>query len=886
MSLIKFISKGKKNILLIEFFLLLSIFLLVSFSYINYLKVYRENLCTLFTSTNESDLEISIVQPFSLYVEKRAKILEELNILHYFSLSSLPSLLFQMRIENESVTLFNFYVLNSDVFKELNISLSNNQALITSTQPNNLSKQNINVMFNFETTCSNLSIIDIVDQQTLIYTIFGENSTVLDSPEDISVIVTDDFLSRLLSSTNQSVLFNMVANNLVYSYYEFQWNKEEYMNLLPSLLEHELKQWEQERISIFLNIYVSNYFLFENVSITISQFFSEKLNDLSFHTNKLLYSTSIILMLLILVILLTFYLFIKSKQESIIKIVKLFYQRGVKLQDVRNRIFLIQLNLLIFILSISLGSSFLFLHYFNLIKWSYSISFILIVNGGLLLLIFISQIWFTQFISPKKFEFEETHKIRKKSRSKTLILLIQLGTSLIFAISIASILLLSQQYLNVFSISMTSVILIVFSLLGIFLLLLSLSFILQKTVFPSVLGFSKQSSKTFRFLKKLFANLNKSKKQIWLLIFTLQLIFSLVIYGSRSYAIHQEQLNSSYSCYAVSIKVDASNLPLLKTLSNSTISSTAFVEPIYTTSSLPNVYYIYLDNPISFYKGVNFFGHSFQKKENIEVFNALNASAQYVITTRQEVKQMKYKLNDILNLNKIDINGSIVTETKQLLDVARYFPFFSFLNFLNPYRLYLMKYDASNHIPNVDNYVIYSFQIQDKEKLNAFYANLIKNDVVFEIIHDLTCENNSTRSSSNISILFESNELKYFLFGFIPFIFIVLFIDFQREGFYFFSFLNSRGLRDSLSRFSLFLWFLLQFCYVTILSFVYSIILVLELIFILNQFQVLPIKVTFSWELLFLFVLMITFTTIFYLSPNVKRMWEEKSKLKRRVIND
>lgn len=869
MRLTKYLIKGRRNIIITEFAIIFLFFMFSSIICLPYLRENNELWLSLLASQEEPDLEIFMSQSFQSYLESVTELSERIMGFYHFSIINLPSILMEMQIGNESIVDFNLYVINIELLERMNISLSESEVLFSSFHLDNVSVSDINTNFTLETVYNNLTVVNSISQQVLYSLFFGSKDPYPNMVfKNTSIIISDPFFSKFLSSVNSSALQNLTEGYNVNSWYVFSWSKKQLSNLPPRFVEEIHQEWLNVRISAFFQTYYQQYVSFKDTTITMDMNFLVSLNALINTMNLDLLKIYIVTMFVTVVVVFSLIQLNKSAIYNNKKVLNLLISRGLKKRSIKIRLAFLELSITFLSQLIALGLISSVLSILHLIKWIYAINLIFITASIILTLIF----YFQAFLLKTSFDqifLEEVKSEKIISKSRKFSNLIILSMIVVGIITLTFIILLNQKYLHLLSVSSTVLLTISVSCMGIISLVILVPFILQKIF----LYLFKQTINLFSsisvFITKLFEKLNRNKKQLWLLIFSLQLVFSLMLSGTKTYYNNQEQIQKSSICYDISIKIEPSSLDDVKMLSNSSASIASYIEPIFGTSSILDAIYIYLATPRAFYDGINLYGNYFKKHSNFEVFSLLNESSEYCVINKQEADRQNIKINDIIHLYKTASNGSKIVESKKLLDVANYIPFYSFL-FPEEYtRIYLMKYNNITHISNLDNYVVYSFATSNNFKFEAFLSQLQEFNILFEILH--TQSYNSLIPDETDTFSLEIKTPLFFLLFIISIIILSLFVDIKKEGNYLFSFYNERGLYYRKSRLYLNYWFISQYVFVSIISYFYSILILLTTILILNQFVILPINIIYSWEQVILSILVITFTILFALFIEINK---------------
>ncbi len=867
MNMFKFLLKGQRRVIIFELIVLITFFLSSSFSYGYYLKTYRTEWNNLLEVQTEPDLEIQISQSIENYLMKRDELLEKIENFQYYSISILPSHLFELKVDNESNELFNLYILNSMILEKLNFSLSGNQVLIGTDQFTNVNLSTIQANFTILSEYSNTNIIGHLNETTLYSTIFGISSgNIAESSENISLVISESYFSTLLSSIDTEILLNITDNNLTYAYYVFSLDKTNLMDSSPKSLNKVCREWGLERITVFFQLYYQQINQFASFGLDIKPVLFDKLNDLSSRMNVILLNSTVVLFFLFFIIIQVFHQMLKNNISAFNKIISIFSSRGLKKRQARIQSFLIHTLVLVLADIVSLGFTFLFLYYFELSMWSFSYTVILISNSSLFVINLILQISLVQQINQNTKQ-EVDKKTKNKSRSNTLDKSIKIGIGVLFLIIVLTILSFNLKFLNLSNISISSLWIIFVSLGGLIIFIMIIPFIIQNFILQLIQHLLKYISLIYTFSKKLFSSLNRQKYQIWRIIFILQVSWFLMISSYTTLIVYQEQSKASAYCYNVSIMIETSAVSDVKFLTKDCLSLTSYIEPKYETPTEVSAIFIYLESPTSFFNGTNFSENYFKKMSNFQVFSKLNLSEEYFITTRQEAKMMGYDIDDIVSLYKNDLNGTRIEERKILLDIADFVPFFSIIFDSDNTKLYLMNYNSSSHIIGLDNYAIHSFLAKNEHEAEQIFVSIREKQHIFKTIHSFSYSDIEDKVTHNF-LLPESELPIYFLSLLIPGILIIMLINIRREGYYLFSFLYNKGLKISTIRNNFFLWFFMQLTSITLISYIYSIIAQQSIIYILNLLFTVPIHFVFSWVQLGLFLIILSSVLMFILPYN------------------
>ncbi|MHA1954120.1 MAG: hypothetical protein ACW96U_09280, partial [Candidatus Heimdallarchaeaceae archaeon] len=845
MKLTRLILKGKKKILFVETFIIIAIFLISSLSFVYYLNSYRTEWIELVNSHDEPDLEIEISQPFWIFFEERKDLTVELENFHYLSISTIPSQLFNLVIENVTIEDYNLYILNSRILEIFEYNLSGNETLLATTNENSIDSSEVTADFVLPSILSNTTIVDIFNQTSLYSAIFGsKNIDRLSLFADISLIISESYFSNLLASIDEEILLNITQNLLTYSFYTFTWNKTELINALPSKLLRIHKDWTNERIAAFSQIYLPNYIQYEEFNVISNQLFSDKIDEVLTEMGSILITTVIILIFLSLTSILLLFQFLKSRTALFSKLSLIFSSRGLKRKSVKSRFLVLQFCVLSLSVTVSFCFVFVLFYIYDLIMWNYSF----LIIGVSFVIVFFSllamQIKLVQSLEIQT-KTEET-KRSSRSRSQLIDLGLKLGIGLVVFIALISILSFNQVILNIFSITISSLWTISCSIFGVMILLFFLPTLINKLVIPLAKSVLKYSSHFYSSVSRLFEQISKQKRAVWTSIFILQLLFSLIIIGPNLFVVHQEQTELSSYCYNVSLVVETESASEIQDLVEYNPSMIAYIEPIYESQFHIRNIYIYLDNPMSFFNGAHFFGNYFKKRSSSQVFSLLNSSDEYFVTTKQKAKEMQFTIGDLVSLYKEDINSSLVEEKKILLDVADFLSFFSIFFEREYMNIFLMKYNESAHILNKNNYAIFSFQAEQEADEEALFADLQENHIMFNVIHSFSEVTLQQDPQQNTALKVLKLPI-YFLIILIPSLIFLMFLDIRNAGNKSFSFLIQRGFHRKNAASLTSYWFLIMSSLFTLISFVYAIFVLLTMIFIVNISYFMPMQLVLDW---------------------------------------
>jgi hypothetical protein len=796
-------------------------------------------------SQDEPDLEVEISQPFWVFLEGKEEIKEELEIFSYLVLTAIPSHLFELAIENSTIKDYNVYILNSDVLEFFEYDLSGNETLLTTTYENDLEPKDITANFVLQSELSNSTITGILNQTSLYCAIFGSRNNERLSPyANTSLVMSETYFSNLLSSINEEELSNITQDFLTYSYYTFSWNKSEYINSIPSKLLRRHEEWTKERMTVFLQIYIPNYVRYEEFNVIANQLFSNKIEDVQLEMNSILISTIIILFFFSLASIVLLFQLLRSRISTFNDISLLFSSRGFKEKSLRSRFLLLQNNALLSSTTMYFGFALILLYFYELITWKYSYLIVGVSTGTVFFSLLTMQIKLVQSIDMKR----KAEEAKKSSRSKSQIidfgLKVVLG--LIAFIALTSILSFNQWFLNIFSITLSSLWTIAFSIGGVMILLFILPTLISKFIVPLTKIILRKLSHLYTSVSRLFDQLTRQRKTVWTSIFLLQMFFSLIIIGPNLFVNHQEQTELSSFCYNVSLIVETESATELQDLVGNKPSMIAYIEPHYISQFQTNDIYIYLKNPLSFFNGIHFFSNYFKKRSSSQVFSMLNSSEEYFVTTSQKAREGQFSIGDLVSLYKKDANDSIVEEKKILLDIADFLPFFSILfeeGFMN---IFLMKYNESTHILSKNHYAIFSFQAEQETEESALFAYLKEKHIMFNVIHSFS--QTTISSTTQLNPILKIMRLPiYFLMVLIPGLVLVLLFDVSRTAHKAFSYLIKKGFRRKKARFLTFYWSFFLSIFLTSISFIYSILVLLPMIFILNLTYIMPMQLTINW---------------------------------------
>ena len=874
MRLIKLILKGKKKILLTESLLIIVIFLISSLSFTYYLNNYRSQWIELVDIQDEPDLEIEISEPFRVFLREREELEEELENFQYLSISALPSNLFDFVIENVSIEDFNLFIINSGLLEVLGYELSGNETLLASSVEMDIDLNEIEANFVLESELSNTTTIDICNQTTLYTTIFGSIKTVpFISSADISLILSESYFSELLLSIDESILLNITQNLLSYSFFTFTWSKIELINSLPSKLRRIHKEWMNERISVFFQVYFPEYIQYKEFNLVVHRLFSDKLETLSAEMNSILSSTIIILIFLHLALIALLYNFIRNRMEEFSENSSIFSSRGFQERVLKIHLFELQVYTLLLSLLVFSSIVLLLLYLYRLLIWNFSYLIIGSSTGLLFISFLIMQIKLVQSLDLLTRKVEKVKKSR--SRSQMIDISLKIGLGIIFFVALTSILSFNQWFLNIFSVTISSLWIISSSIFGIIALLLFLPTTVNKLVIPLIGSILKHSSKFSSQIFRLFEKLSQQKKAVWTSMIILQLFFSLIIIGPNMYIVHQEQTELSSYCYNISLFIETDSAVEIQELVGERDYMVAYVDTIYELPFRIESIYIYLDNPMSYFNGVQFCGNYFKKGSNSEAFSQLNSSDEFCIISSQKAKENQFTNGDLVNLYKTDVNGSLIVEKKILFDVFNFLPFFSFLFEEEKNDIFISKYNASTHISNVDNHAVFNFQANEESEADAFFVQLREQNILFSIIHSFSQSVLLQEEQQNYAL----NVLElpiYFLIISIPSLVFLILLNIKNAANQSFLFLIQRGFRRKYAKDLTFYWLIILSTFLTLISFVYSILILFPVIYILNLNYTMPMQLVMNLKLLAILTPILS-PVILYLLP-VKE--NKKSKFK------
>ncbi|NPD89096.1 MAG: hypothetical protein HGN29_10255 [Asgard group archaeon] len=876
MKLTRLIFKAKKKILLVELFIIIAIFLVSSLSFTYYLNSYRTEWIGLVNSHDEPDLQIELTQPFWVFLEGKDDLNEELENFQYLAITSLPSHLFKLVFENITIEDYNLYILNSEILEFFGYDLSGNETLLTTTYENNIDSSEITANFVLQSGLSNTTITDIFNQTLLYSAIFGSrNIEHLSTYANTSLILSESYFNNLLSSIDEATLLNITQNFLTHSFYTFSWNKSELINALPSKLFEIHKEWNHERIAVFSQMYIPNYVRYEEFNISANQIFSDKISDLLTELDSILISTIIILFFLSLTSIIFLFQFLRSRTAFFSKISLILSSRGLKGKSVKSRFLVLHSSTLLFSITLFFGFVLILLYSYELIMWNYSYLVIGVSTSIVFFSLLTMQIKLVQTLDIQT----KTEGTKKSSRSRSQIIDfgLKLGLGLVIFIASTSILSFNQWFLNIFSITISTLWIITCSLSGVIVLILLLPTLISKLIIPLTKLILRNFSHFHSAVSRLFEQLARQKRIVWTSIFFLQMLFSLIIIGPNLFITHQEQTELSSYCYNVSLVVETESVSEIQDLVWNKPSMIAYVEPIYISQFQRRDIYIYLDDPMAFFNGVHFFGNYFKKRSSSQVFTMLSSSKDFFVTTRFKADEGQFSIGDLVSLYKKDVNGSNIEEKKILLDIVDFLPFFSIFFDEEYMNIFLMKYDESTHILNKNHYAIFSFQAEQEAEEENFFTNLKEENLMFNVIHSFS----QSTLIQNTQPSFVLKVLKlpiYFLIVLIPSLVFLLFFDVRKRGTESFSFLIRRGFRGKNAKSLTFYWFFILSIFLTLISFLYSVLVLLPMIFILNLTYIMPMRLTINWISL-LIVIPILFS-VFMFPVSIK----EDSKIKSHLM--
>jgi hypothetical protein len=833
------LSKGQRKLLVIEFIIIFSLFIGTSFLFCTYLSEYHKEYSNLVTANNDPDYEVQADQRFSSYLLSHSSFVGQFGGYKYQSIVNIPKSLVNVQVKNNSFDKYNLILINSEINEAVNADLHDNEIMILLRNSDEIQVSDISINWNFYVENESLSVINIVNE-TFFKPAFSSMNNLLvnHALQNFNIIIYETFFFKIAQKVSYNTLLNIAALNTTSLFSFFRWNKTEYLNSLPKRVQEAHDIWTNTIRNGFLQFYG----FFDEISgpyaqIDFNDIFADKVSKLTQKMNAVFISTSIIALIISSIFLFTTYNFLKQSQTDLRRVLKSFSEKGASYSTLSRRIIFLHILVSLFCLIFSLCVSFSFLFINKINRWSYSNLLIIIVH-----LIVIFLISFFQFRLNSAVQLKETLREKRKrtsySKSEIISVIIQSSAILVIVLTITVFWTINKTTLGSGGLTTGAIWLISLGILSFTTLLLFTPRILPLAVKRVVNKLLSLFTDLYSFITRLFTSIYRSKKQAWLLSFYLLFFTSFLTLSYSTLQNHQEQLYLSAKLGDATVIIDSDSVSDVIKIGGK---ENCVVSYFDTVSTVKGVFYmLYLNNPLKFYENAFFATECFQEMENYEVFNLLNSSSDYFITSSLIANAFYYSIGDNVSIPRTSHDFSINYENKILLDIAKYLPFYFPTGEIN---WYVMKQDILK--TNDTHYQFAYISIKkDNNNIEDLIFFLDEQKIWYSIneydedVFSIENTNESFAEGLKLPVIFINIT--------IPAILALILLDIQKISKEQFSYLNLRGLKKSVSAFAISNWFSIHILLTIILTMLISILGLQIILFIKNSSYGLPVTLNIS----------------------------------------
>ena len=829
-----FFLKGKKKSLITEIFLVFFLLIFASSFFINYLYKFNVSWNNLLNKDQKADLECVLTQPFEVYLSTNSILSYNLKDYDYLTFKKFPSNLTNLSINNQEIVNYNLVTISDSFFKTLNESLSLS-TIYFSINYSCFDDSEFLVQARFGP--SNIFKLEALNYALFINKIrelffsYSELEFVINYEIPFLIFPYSEWKKQLsiqLSNPEIDLFFNNSYLAKTQEFFIFNYKQELLLQKIPFIAKRMLEKWSVDITNKFNKIYYPDYIQSGRVNINYYPILLFNLVELIYNMDIELVKKVLFLILIYCFLLIIYYLFSTEQMMSFNKNIVLASSRGMRLKTIKKYSIVIQLFILISSLFVTNITIIIFLYMFGIINWSYS--YLVICSTEIIIII---ALWiFQRIVRKNTYRINERRVEQKEKRSQSFYYhyLTQIAITILIITLILSLIVFTEQDTGNSEITMSFLWFISFAILSIFTLLvvtpLSVDF-----VYKPLIKFFSESKMFFTFILHLFNYVHKKRKLTIRSIFILFYIGSFIVLSDDTLSNYNEDITNSYYCYDLSISVESSSIPKLKKIVNTSDLSVIYIDTsiMFVNNNFERAVFIYLENPLNFYNGINS-TFKFKKHSSHVVFDTLNYSDEYVITTYDNVKKNEYKFNKDIILYKNSKNNTLIEEHKPLFDTFVFIPFLS--NYFTDYYpfIYLMRYNSSSYVPSSNNYALFSVKINNNNTLKAIFNLLSDEGYSYKVIH----LPNQTIHTPIEPILEETKIISYSFVILAPVTLLLLLSDIMRYSRDNLEYLISKGLRKKKSIDALNVWLILLFSILIFSSSIYSVSMVFIILKIIN----------------------------------------------------
>ncbi|MHA1397779.1 MAG: hypothetical protein ACTSSF_08740, partial [Candidatus Heimdallarchaeaceae archaeon] len=753
----------------------------------------------------------------------------------------LPSVLMNLKIRNINFLDFSLITVNSLVIRDTNSTLANKEIIFLSRNSSYFYPDEIQVKWNFPIVDENLSI-SATANETYFSKLFSSIDSFFIDREllDIILIISESYFTNLISHVNQQILDDLTTNIGVKIHSFYFLNKTDYLYMLPRRVYDEYLNWSGELQTenlLFFGLIGPQAFI--EVEIVFNDFLYTKMNQIFQKMKAILVSSLLIVSILASLFIFITYSFLKQNQKEQRQIYEIFKSRGVGFFTLNKRVVYLQILNIFVCLFISITLNIASLFSLKIIKWKYPQLLILLLHMITLTSISFLLLKLNSETNLKEIFQNKVKKEIRHSRSATLGIIIQVVSGTIAVLAAIVFWVINRGILRT---EMLSIGAIWYISIGTIITVLSIV-LTPKTIIKIQNWLFDYSARFFilahRFITKALLACYKRKRKILALSFFLIVFSSFINMSFTSLQLNQENFYASVQLYDMSIVVQPHTVSQLVNYCEINECLVTYIDN--QISNMGFRYFVfYLDNPLQYYKSSYFAKEYFREHTNREIFQILNDTSDYLITSSYMVKSRRYSIGENITIHRTKSDFSVVYETKTLLDFTYFLPFYS-TQFSN---WYLTKYDETVMNSTLFSYAIIS--IKDlNNSINSTLDYLNEKNLWYSILHN---KDDFQAYEYPNEIFVNQLELPIILINIlIPSIIMFIFIDVHNEMKKQLVFLMHKGLKNRTFLFSSVLWL---FIYITLISILGTLtaVLALSIVFnISNSSYGLPFQLNFTW---------------------------------------